>query len=216
MMKKPDRSRPRKAPAGIAQGRAGHSADAERPDAVSAGSRLGLAERVGVPDLVAQRIRRGRRDFDAGLFPRRSTRARYRRPRHRHRLILETFIGPAPTTDVRGRHRDDDPGNNAAANLIWGGQDENWYDSGVITSGESGTGARPANPQWFRDIRDQCKEAGVAYFHKQNGGWVSVSEVEGDGGHFRFPDGPAVRHIGKAKAGRLLGGVIHDAMPEAR
>jgi protein gp37 len=40
----------------------------------------------------------------------------------------------------------------------------------VITGGESGPKARPMDPQWARDIRDQCLSAGVAYFHKQNGG----------------------------------------------
>jgi protein gp37 len=40
----------------------------------------------------------------------------------------------------------------------------------VITGGESGPGFRPANPDWFRQIRDQCVDAGVAYLHKQNGG----------------------------------------------
>jgi protein gp37 len=39
----------------------------------------------------------------------------------------------------------------------------------VITGGESGAKARPANPNWFRAIRDQCLAAGVAYHHKQNG-----------------------------------------------
>ncbi len=40
----------------------------------------------------------------------------------------------------------------------------------VITGGESGPNPRLSNPDWFRDIRDQCKEVGIAYFHKQNGG----------------------------------------------
>lgn len=40
----------------------------------------------------------------------------------------------------------------------------------VVTGGESGPNARPADPDWFRQIRDQCVEAGVAYLHKQNGG----------------------------------------------
>jgi protein gp37 len=84
----------------------------------------------------------------------------------------------------------------------------------IITGGESGSGARPANPQWFRDIRDQCALAGVAYFHKQNGEWASVSEVPGPGEHFTFfPDGRTVRRVGKKRAGRLLDGVQHDAMP---
>ena len=86
----------------------------------------------------------------------------------------------------------------------------------VVAGGESGPGARPANPQWFRDLRDQCAAAGVPYLHKQNGEWVSVSEVAGDGPHHRFADGRTVRRIGKKAAGRLLDGVIHDGYPEAR
>ena len=49
-----------------------------------------------------------------------------------------------------------------------------WLRSGnldwVITGGESGPGARPADPAWFRAIREQCLAVGVPYFHKQNGG----------------------------------------------
>ncbi|MHC2250962.1 protein gp37 [Bradyrhizobium embrapense] len=89
---------------------------------------------------------------------------------------------------------------------------EVWLDW-VITGGESGQKARPANPQWFRDIRDQCHAAGVAYFHKQNGAWVSVSEIEGKGEHFHFPDGRTVRKVGKAKAGRTIDGVEYSEMP---
>lgn len=40
----------------------------------------------------------------------------------------------------------------------------------VITGGESGPGARPCDPDWVRDIRDQCNAARVPFFHKQNGG----------------------------------------------
>jgi protein gp37 len=40
----------------------------------------------------------------------------------------------------------------------------------VISGGESGPKARPANVNWFRSLRDQCAEHGVAYWHKQNGG----------------------------------------------
>lgn len=43
----------------------------------------------------------------------------------------------------------------------------------VITGGESGPDFRPADPDWFRSIRDQCQGAGVAYLHKQNGGRTS-------------------------------------------
>ncbi len=39
----------------------------------------------------------------------------------------------------------------------------------VIVGGETGPGARPMHPDWARDIRDQCQEAGVPLFVKQLG-----------------------------------------------
>jgi protein gp37 len=40
----------------------------------------------------------------------------------------------------------------------------------VIVGGESGPGARPMNPEWAIDIRNQCVAARVAFFFKQWGG----------------------------------------------
>lgn len=40
----------------------------------------------------------------------------------------------------------------------------------VIVGGESGPGARPMDPIWVRDLRDQCVASGVAFFFKQWGG----------------------------------------------
>jgi len=40
----------------------------------------------------------------------------------------------------------------------------------VITGGESGPKHRPIEADWVRSVRDQCQEAGVAFFHKQWGG----------------------------------------------
>lgn len=37
----------------------------------------------------------------------------------------------------------------------------------VIVGGESGHGRRPFNSDWARDLRRQCKEAGVPFFMKQ-------------------------------------------------
>jgi protein gp37 len=59
----------------------------------------------------------------------------------------------------------------------------------VIVGGESGPGARPMDPAWVRDIRDQCQAAGVAFFFKQWGG------------------------VRKGKAGRLLDGRTWDERP---
>jgi protein gp37 len=40
----------------------------------------------------------------------------------------------------------------------------------IIVGGESGPRHRPFDPQWARDIRDQCVAAGVKFFFKQHGG----------------------------------------------
>lgn len=40
----------------------------------------------------------------------------------------------------------------------------------VIVGGESGPGARPMNPLWVINIRNQCQKAGVPFFFKQWGG----------------------------------------------
>lgn len=98
----------------------------------------------------------------------------------------------------------------------------------VIFGGESGRrDPRPAHPAWARHVRDQCKAAGVSYFHKQNGVWRHAP----DRAHFkeaiREPwqrvasqiDGvrPAFMVMeGKARAGRLLDGREHNEFPEPR
>ncbi len=68
----------------------------------------------------------------------------------------------------------------------------------VIVGGESGARARPMKPEWVRDIRQQCKDAGVAFFFKQ---WGAHNE--------------AGERVGKGKAGRLLDGRVWGAMPLA-
>ena len=49
-----------------------------------------------------------------------------------------------------------------------------WLERGVlnwvIAGGESGPGARPMDPDWVRDLRDQSVDSGVAFFLKQLGG----------------------------------------------
>lgn len=40
----------------------------------------------------------------------------------------------------------------------------------LIVGGESGVGARAMDPEWVRDLREQCTDAGVAFFFKQWGG----------------------------------------------
>jgi protein gp37 len=40
----------------------------------------------------------------------------------------------------------------------------------IITGGESGPHYRPMDLDWVRSLRDQCQGAGLALFHKQQGG----------------------------------------------
>jgi protein gp37 len=80
-------------------------------------------------------------------------------------LSLEPLLGPLANLDLEG--------------MDW-----------VIVGGESGPGARPMDPQWVRDIRDQCREAGVPFFFKQWGG------------------------VQKKKNGRELDGRTWDEMPK--
>lgn len=60
----------------------------------------------------------------------------------------------------------------------------------VIVGGESGPGARPMDVPWVKDIKDQCLQAGVAFFFKQWGG------------------------VQKKRHGRELEGQTWDEMPE--
>ena len=46
-----------------------------------------------------------------------------------HRLILETFVGPSPSPEAQGRHRDGNARHNALHNLTWGTQEDNWTDA---------------------------------------------------------------------------------------
>lgn len=74
----------------------------------------------------------------------------------------------------------------------------------VIAGGESGAGARPSHPDWFRALRDQCAAAGVPFHFKQWGEFAPA----GDG------FGTNVRRVGKHAAGRLLDGIEHNDYPK--
>lgn len=81
----------------------------------------------------------------------------------------------------------------------------------VIVGGETGPGARPLNPQWVRDVRDQCVEAGVAFWFKSWGEWAPVHELRvnepGIKGKpwFHFDPDTAVCRVGRRRAGAVLG-----------
>lgn len=110
----------------------------------------------------------------------------------------------------------------------------------VIAGGESGHQARPMHPQWVRSLRDQCREAGVAFLFKQWGEWISKDAagvaldlcyeksriggwVERDGsftaGEAAAPKDLAtaahVFRIGKSLAGSMLDGSEHLQFPRS-
>lgn len=58
----------------------------------------------------------------------------------------------------------------------------------AITGGEAGWDARPAELDWFREVRDACALAGVPFFHKQHGG-VGVTKDVKRGGTLAVLDG---------------------------
>jgi protein gp37 len=87
-------------------------------------------------------------------------------------------------------------------------KDLNW----VVTGGESGPGARPADPKWYQELRDQCTAAGVPFFFKQWGEWSPVPAKQSfQGALYSVTTGCA--RIGKAAAGRILDGRTWDEYP---
>jgi protein gp37 len=59
----------------------------------------------------------------------------------------------------------------------------------VIVGGESGRTPRPIKEEWVLDIKQQCEEAGVAFYFKQWGG------------------------TNKKKSGKILNGKVYNEMP---
>lgn len=65
----------------------------------------------------------------------------------------------------------------------------------LICGGESGPKARPFRLEWARSLRDQCKDAGVAFFYKQ-GGTSNKCQHDSKGGCFDcFPEDMRVREM---------------------
>lgn len=81
-------------------------------------------------------------------------------------VSAEPLLGPLPGLDLSSIH---------------------W----LIAGGESGPNARPMDEAWARGLRDQCREADVAFFFKQWGGRTPKS------------------------GGRELDGIFHNELPMA-
>ena len=149
-------------------------------------------------------------------------------PAHKRFLSIEPMLGPVDLERPRPGPDLGQEGNKICQPwLIQSGID--W----IIAGGESGPGARPAQPDWFRSLRDQCAAAGVPFFFKQWGEWIESSPLPGGdlGGdlrrgnvqHMHAPGNPEgyyrrgdayVRRVGKKTAGRILDGRTHDEFPK--
>jgi protein gp37 len=83
------------------------------------------------------------------------------------------------------------------------------YSSGidwVIAGGESGAHARPAHPDWFRNLRDECASLDVPFFFKQWGAWKPISEMpEAEYGALYRPNRMARRHEDQAQLNEIYG-----------
>jgi protein gp37 len=113
----------------------------------------------------------------------------------------------------------------------WTGWD---FLAGLISGGESGPRARPSHPDWHRAARDFCAAHGIPYFFKQWGEFLTPDQRHGitfgtDAEGKPIDIGTALRRgqavaidgfwayrVGKAKAGRLLDGREHNALPLSR
>ena len=81
----------------------------------------------------------------------------------------------------------------------------------VIPGGESGRQARPSQLEWFRLLRDQSRDAGIAFLFKQWGEY-GPNWLNDDGGKM-IPDSMWMDRFGKKASGRLLDGVEHNEFP---
>ena len=116
------------------------------------------------------------------------SRLQYLHDAKRSGLVAKTFVSAEPLVGpIYLQHRTSDRVYN---HLGEGGLD--W----VITGGESGPGARACDPDWFRSLRDQCKEAGTPFHFKQ---WGEYDENQ--------------QRLGKKKTGRMLDGELYDGVP---
>ncbi|MBY6239854.1 DUF5131 family protein [Methylosinus sp. Sm6] len=157
-------------------------------------------------------------------------------------LSIEPMLGAIDLRRIRLSTPDDTPECKFYWNALHNDPRLDW----IIAGGESGPGARPSHPDWFRGLRDQCAGAGAPFFFKQHGEYVEVDGPRCRGGHgsrsdrgpgvfWLRPDGARIeladraarscsvwgadslmKRVGKRRAGRLLDGREHNEFPWPR
>jgi protein gp37 len=87
----------------------------------------------------------------------------------------------------------------------------------VIAGGESGHRARPMNPDWVRNLRDQCVANGIAFHFKQWGNWRPSDKHVNAFESRQIPDAcggnVTLVNVGKKRAGRYLDGQEWNDFP---
>lgn len=114
-------------------------------------------------------------------------------------LSCEPLLGPLDLAAYLPGDRPCWDGPEPEANVDW-----------IICGGESGHGARPMQPDWALDLRDQAEGDGVPFLFKQWGDW-GPDDPSIDP---KVPTLEGMRHVGKHTAGRLLEGRTWDQLPE--
>jgi protein gp37 len=82
----------------------------------------------------------------------------------------------------------------------------------LISGGESGGGARPVKPQWVRDVIADCRQHGVAPFHKQWGSYKNNPLVVEQG--MSIKEAECLDKFGKG--GGLIDGELVREFPVCR
>jgi protein gp37 len=110
----------------------------------------------------------------------------------------------------------------------WGGIDwKGWeFLAYMVSGGQTGPGAPPSHPEWFRADRDFCSRRGIPWGFKQWGEWAPLGIDEPQHGAGMAIDrgydiagvsrSHAMHRVGKKRAGRLLDGREHLEMPEVQ
>jgi protein gp37 len=86
----------------------------------------------------------------------------------------------------------------------------------VIAGGESGANARPADPNWFRDLRDQCIANGVPFHFKQWGEWAPLNDLHTGSCPISMEStawSEPLGRFGKKRSGRMLDGREWNQVP---
>lgn len=103
-----------------------------------------------------------------------------------HGISYEPALGPLDLYHIRERES-----LNPLHQLNW-----------VIAGGETGSGSRAPDMEWFRSMRDQCAAAGIAFLFKQWGEFAPAGTT-----------GTMVR-VGRSRSGRLLDSREHSEFPK--